>query len=192
MLPRAQNPPSLPRRLRARLADSRGFSLAEMLVASAMLIVVLGAVSTAVVAASRAHPKITEPSLRIQEARGTLEGITRELRQTYRVVSTASNAITVLTYKINTAAGTTNQVKVRYSCAAGTCSRQEAAVEDSFTGTPRKVIDGISSSDVFSYAPDTLEPESVFVTLKFGVDTQAADVVLRDGVSLRNAINFAD
>jgi hypothetical protein len=78
---------------------------------------------------------------------------------------------------------------VTYTCAATYCTRIEA-VPGVYTGTARRVFEGIDSSNVFSYAPSATEPTFIKVTLHLPNPDGAAGggTTVSDGASLRNAV----
>ena len=68
------------RRLPSRGRGEGGFTLVELLVASAMGVVVMGAVASLVISAVRDQPKISKQAQNISTARYVLERLTHELR----------------------------------------------------------------------------------------------------------------
>src|SRR4051794_13012138 len=70
---------SMRRRL-ARVRSEEGFTLLELLVASAMGVVVMSAVAMLMISAVRDQPKISKQAQNITTARWVLERMTREIR----------------------------------------------------------------------------------------------------------------
>jgi type II secretory pathway pseudopilin PulG len=188
-------------RLKKRLRTCRregGFTLIELLVASTMGVVVLGAVGSLVVSAMKDQPRISESAQDITTARWVLERLTREIRNGVRVDSATSSSVSFQTYVRHSTCGGTGALastspsikcEVTYTCAVTYCTRIEAA-PGVYTGTARRVFEGIDSSNVFSYAPSAIEPTFIKVTLHMPNPDGAAGggTTVSDGASLRNAV----
>lgn len=189
------------RALRERMAVNRGeagFTLVELLVASAMSIVVLGGVTAMVIGAMRSQPEISKRAQDVSTARWILERLTREIRNGVRVDVANSNQVSFQTYVRHTTCGGTTALpssspaikcEVTYTCTTTYCTRIEAAPEV-YTGTATTIFEGIDSSNVFSYVPDAEEPTYVKVTLHLPNPDGAAGggITVSDGASMRNAI----
>jgi hypothetical protein len=126
----------------------------------------------------------------IQQARVTVDRITRELRQGLDTPTTSPSQLAIITYvKAATcggAAGSSSIVcRVTYSCSGGVCTRRVSQPDGSAPGSAVQVAGGLTGSSVFSYLPDEDEPTYVGVSLAF--ETGGAPVTLDDGVALRNA-----
>lgn len=197
------------RRVISRAGEEDGMTLIELLVASAMSVVLVGAVGSMLIGSMRAQPGISERSQSISEARWVLERMTREIRNGIRVDQATSSSLSILTYVRRTTCGSgtapsssTPAIKcqVTYQCTTTSCTRVEAP-EGQYTGTPRTLFSGINSSDVFCYVPST-EPdpltcgtgvsaaESTYVGVRLRLpnpDGDATGLTVSDGVSLRNA-----
>ena len=185
--------------LHARLAGRRGeagITLVELLVASAMGVVLMGAVGSLVISAMRDQPRISEQAQTISTARWVLERITREIREGIKVDdATASNKVSFETYvRHMTCGGTTPlasslpsiKCEVTYTCTTTSCSRVEAA-PGVYTGTATPIFKGINSSNVFSYSPSAAAPTYIKVTLQMPNPSGPAALTVSDGASLRNA-----
>jgi type II secretory pathway pseudopilin PulG len=183
--------------LHARLAGRRGeagFTLIELLVASAMGIVVLGAVGSLVISAMRAQPQISKRAQNISSARWMLERLTREIREGIRVDNATAPEVSFETYVRHTCGGTTplastlpsEKCEVTYTCTTTACSRIEAAPKVR-TGTAIPIFKGINSSNVFSYSPSVAAPTYIKVTLRMPNPSGPAALTVSDGASLRNA-----
>lgn len=197
------------RRLRSRAGEEDGLTLVELLVASAMSVVLVGAVMSMLISAMRAQPDVSERAQDISSARWVLERMTREIRNGVRVDQVGASNFSLLTYVRRTECGggtpvspSTPAIKcqVTYQCTATSCTRMEAA-EGQYTGTPRTVFSGINSAQVFCYVPST-EPDPLTCgtavsnekTTYVGVRLQmpnpsenATALTVSDGASLRNA-----
>jgi type II secretory pathway pseudopilin PulG len=195
-------------RLKRRLRTCRregGFTLVELLVASTMGVVVLGAVGSLVVSAMKDQPRISESAQDISTARWVLERMTREIRNGVRVDIATPSSVSFQTYVRRstcggpgTLASTSPSIRceVTYNCTATYCTRIEAPPLV-YRGTATRVFEGIDSSDVFSYAPSateptepTPEPTFIKVTLHMPNPDGAAGggTTISDGASLRNAV----
>lgn len=201
-------------RPRARLAalardGERGLTLIELLVASAMSVVIVGAAGSMLVSAVRDQPGLSKRAQNVSSARWVLERMTREIRNGIDVNSATatSSKVSFETYVRRSACGGSAPsessapaipCQVTYTCTTTTCSRVEAApgVE---TGTARKLFEGIDSSQVFCYAPSAeVDPETcgpagaepptyIGVTLRIPNPDGAGNLTVSDGATLRNA-----
>ncbi len=189
------------RALRRRLGGFRGeagFTLVELLVASTMGVVVLGAVGSLLVSALRDQPGISQKAVNIQTERWVLERMTRELRDGIRVDpgKASGSSVSFLTYVRHAECGGTAMLpstspsikcEVTYTCSGSSCTRLEAA-PGVYTGTATTIFTGLSnSSSVFSYSPNTTSPTYVGVTLTIPNPSGSGGLTASDGVSLRNA-----
>ena len=197
--------------LHARLAGRRGeagFTLIELLVASAMGIVVLGAVGSLVISAMRAQPQISKRAQNISSARWMLERLTREIRDGAVVDSASSSSVSFQTYVRRISCGGEGtpperspaiKCEVTYACTTTSCTRTEAA-PGFYTGTPTTIVSGIDRSEVFCYVPSSnpdpticgLPPTSVGKATYIGVtlhipNPTGGGITVSDGASLRNA-----
>jgi len=198
------------RRAVARLAaDEKGLTLVEMLVASMMSVILMGAVVSMVLGAMRAQPDISERNQDVSSARYVLERMTREIRNGVRLDEVSASKVSFLTYVRRTACGggtplgsTSPAIKcqVTYQCTTTACTRTEAA-DGVMTGTARTIFKGISSSQVFCYVPSTaVDPltcgtaksksETTYVGIRLQMPNPkgtATALTVSDGASLRNA-----
>jgi prepilin-type N-terminal cleavage/methylation domain-containing protein len=197
------------RMLSRRLASEQaGFTLIELLVASAMGVVLLGAIGTMVVSAMRSQPKISKRAANVSDARWVTERLTREIRNGIVVDRSSATSVSFRTYVRRTACGGSGTLasgspaikcEVTYTCTTTSCSRLEAA-EGVYTGTFVTVFRGINSSNVFCYVPSTnadpltcgparagTPPTYVGITLRIPNPSGPAALTVSDGASLRNA-----
>lgn len=197
------------RRVLSRAGEEDGLTLVELLVASAMSVVIIGAVGSMLVSSMRAQPKITSQAQDISSSRWVMERMTREIRNGVRVDLVGPSSLSLVTYVRRTTCGgatasssTTPAIKcqVTYQCTTTSCTRIEAP-EGQLTGTARTVFSGINSSQVFCYVPST-EPDPLTCgpavskedTTYVGVRLQMPNpsggstaLTVSDGASLRNA-----
>lgn len=189
------------RALNSRLGGSRGetgITLVELLVASAMGVILMGAVASLVISAMRDQPKISQQAQTISTARWVMERLTREIRNGVRVDKATGSEVSFETYVRHTTCGGTTPLEttaapikceVTYTCTTTSCSRLEAAPGVFYTGTATPIFEGINSSNVFSYSPGEVPPAEIKyikVTLQMPSPSGPA-LTVSDGASLRNA-----
>ncbi len=191
-----------------RASDEDGLTLVELLVASAMSVVLLAAIGSMVVSTMRTQPQLSKKAQNVSSARYALERMTREVRNGVRIDQATPSTVSFLTYVRRTSCGSgvvtsaaTPAIKceVTYQCTTTSCTRRESP-DGLFTGTPQTLFSGINSSSVFCFVPskaaDPLtcgEAASVAGTTYIGVRLQIANptgpshLTVSDGASLRNA-----
>lgn len=197
------------RRLRRQGGSGEaGMTLIELLVASAMSIVLLGAIGSMVVSAMRTQPDISKSAQNVSSGRWALERLTREIRNGIRVDQATASKLSFLTYvRHATCGGTTllssnaasKKCEVTYQCSTTACTRTEAA-EGVYTGTARTLFTGINSSSVFCYVPSAetdpltcgtakVASEVTYVGVRLQVPgpNGSGSLTISDGASLRNA-----
>jgi type II secretory pathway pseudopilin PulG len=169
--------------------EERGMTLIELLIAASLGLVVIGGALAIFVGAVRSEPRAGSKVAAIQQARVTVDRITRELRQGLETPTASSSKLAIVTYvKAVTcggaAASTSIPCRVTYECSAGACTRVVAQPNGSAPGPSVQVASGLSSTNVFSYLPTAADPSYVGVSLAFSAEGQP--VILSDGVALRN------
>jgi hypothetical protein len=197
------------RALGRRLASEQsGLTLVELLVASAMGVILLGGVGTMLVSAMRTQPKVSKRAANVSDARWVTERLTREIRNGIAVDVMTPTSVSFRTYVRRTACGGSGTLpsgtpaircEVTYTCTTTSCTRLEAA-EGVYTGTPVTLFRGISSSDVFCYVPSTntdpltcgparsgTSPTYIGITLRIPNPSGPSALTVSDGASLRNA-----
>jgi Tfp pilus assembly protein PilW len=181
------------------LKSERGISIVELLVFMMMLLFVLVAATTLLIVVVKSQPRISDRSFAIQDGRVLQERFARELRQSSLVEQTpapTSSSITFDTYMRRNQCGGAVETdptkpaiacKVTYTCTAGACDRTEAPLPGQpGTTTTQRLVSGLSSSAVFGYAPDSMNPDYVSMRLVFPAEGGDDAVTLDDGVDLRN------
>lgn len=188
--------------------DESGLTLVELLVASTMSVILVGAAGSMVISSVRTQPEVSKRAQNVSSARWVLERLTREIRNGVRVDVATASKVSLLTYVRSTACGSgtlpasgTPAIKceVTYECTTAYCSRIEAK-EGTYTGTARKIFSGINSSSVFCFVPSTASDSLscgtaastkgttyVGVSLRIPNPTGPSDLTVSDGASLRNA-----
>lgn len=172
--------------------EERGLTLIELLIASSIGLMVVGAALAMFMGGVRSEPKTAAKVAAIQEARVTLDRITRELRQGLSVASASPDELEVVTYVKATScngspASTSIPCKVTYSCGGDACTRTVAEADGSVQGTPTQVVDGLVSPNVFEVEAAEPDADPSYVGIDFVLLSGDDDPVsLGDGVALRN------
>lgn len=186
------------RALHARFGEQggeAGLTLVELLIASAMGVVLLGAVGSMLISAMRSQPELTKRADNISTARWVLERMTREIRDGVRVDNATSSSVSFQTYVRHATCGGTEALpstspsikcEVTYNCTTTSCSRVEAA-PGVFTGTETTIFTGINSNNVFSYSPSATQATYIGINLRIPNPQGSSALTVSDGASLRNA-----
>lgn len=169
--------------------SERGFTLIELLVAATMGLVVLGGAVTVFIGAIHSEPRVSSKVTAIQQGRVAVERITREVRQGVEATGTTSQLSLIAYVKESPCGGApasqSKACQVTYTCAAGECLRTVKEPDGSTVGPSSQFVSGLSSNNVFSYAP---EGESEYVGVSFSFSTQeGGPVVVAGGATLRNS-----
>jgi type II secretory pathway pseudopilin PulG len=181
-------------RLRAIRGDG-GYTLVELLVASAMGVVVMGAAVSLLISGVRDQPRISGQSQNITTARFVLERMTHELRNGVSVKKATASEVSFEGYVRHSTCGGSGvltseapaiKCEITYTCTTTSCSRSESS-PGTFGGTPQKIFSGINSSEVFTYAPSAAEATYVKATLRLPNPSGTGALTVSDGASLRNA-----
>lgn len=185
--------------LRGRLAGrdpEAGLTLVELLVASAMSVILVGAACTMLISAVRQQPKLSKKSQEITTARYVLERMTREIRNGVVVYSATGSSVEFKTrVRRKTCGGSAQEsssvaaieCRVTYSCTTTACTRTETAPEvTGANGTPVPVIGNLDSSSVFNYEPSPPStPTYVGITLHIENPEGKGELTVTDGAGLR-------
>jgi type II secretory pathway pseudopilin PulG len=181
--------------LRERLAavrrDERAMTLVELLIATMIALVVVGAALSMMTIAARSSPRVTERSAQIQQGRTLIERLTRELRQGESILGATASGFDVLTYVHSATCGgppgsAAILCRVTYACGAATCTRTERNADGTGTAAPEQVVAGITGPNVFAFEPDAGDPSYVGVQLVYPAADGGEAITLDDGVTLRN------
>jgi hypothetical protein len=176
-------------RIDSRHRREEGFLLVEVMVASLMGLMVVGAAVALFTSGVRSQSGITDHASGIEQARVTVERMVRELRQGYAVPGAGANQLVILTYVPSATCGgahatTAIACRVTYNCTGTTCTRVESNTDGSSPGLAQQVVTGLSSPNIFSYAPSASAPTYVGVTLTLTPSPGQAPVSLDDGAAL--------
>ncbi len=176
---------------RARAQGDAGFTLPELLIATASFLVLMVAAMTVMVTSLRSEPRASERNAEIQQARVLMDRITRELRQGATVLIATVGHLELITYVSSETCGgvataTARSCRVTYDCAEGTCTRVESDSDGTTAGAATVETSGLSADPVFSYLPSAASARYVGVTFEFPARDGDDSITLTDGVTLRN------
>jgi type II secretory pathway pseudopilin PulG len=172
-----------------------GMTLPELLIVMVLGILVFSIGLMMLNFAVRTEPRLSERAASVQQGRALMERLTRELRQGATVRVATPSLLVFSTYVKQASCGgasstTAIQCQVEYLCMDGACSRTERNTNGTGGGEPVELVDGLMSSDVFSYVPSPTSPEYVNVRLVYPATDEQGEtedaVTLEDGVNLRN------
>jgi hypothetical protein len=187
------------RRLRSRLAGGdreAGLTLVELLVATAMSVILVGAACTMLISAVQQQPKLSKKSQEITTARYVLERMTREIRNGVVVYTATGSTVEFKTrVRHKTCGGSAQEsastpaieCRVTYSCTTTACTRTETAPEVAgASGTPIPLVGNLDSSSVFNYEPSPPStPTYVGITLHIENPEGKGELTVTDGAGLR-------
>jgi hypothetical protein len=185
--------------LRGRLVGTdreAGLTLVELLVASAMSVIIVGAACMMLISAVRSQPKLSKKSQEISTARYVLERMTRELRNGIVVYSGATGSKVEFKTRvrhstcggavIESPATPAIECRVTYSCTSTACTRTETSPEvPGSSGTPIPLVDNLDSDKVFNYEPSVEAPSYVGITLHIENPEGEGELTITDGAGLR-------
>jgi prepilin-type N-terminal cleavage/methylation domain-containing protein len=182
-------------RLRARLVrEERGFTLVEVLVAAALSVVVFMATLAFVNASRSASEKNANRSDSVLEARDGLERLIREARTALPVGGATPSPVVTANSLVfqRVAPGASSdqtfaaQAKqwIRWACSGTRCSRTSSTTYPPPSSGGSALITGLSSTNVFALVGTNMLEVTLNVSVAGG--NSPADVVLKDGVSMRN------
>lgn len=171
-------------------------SLPEVLLALVIFTVVMGAILSLLETTAAQAPKDEERALALREAQAGLHRMTRELRQSYKVLDADAKSMYVLIARTEPP-----DKHVKYDCdiphptntSYRRCVRWEALVgqELPLSQPGETVIDRGLSEVLFTYSPDALNPTYVKVHIEVPQAGERSDGYgmsfdLQDGFYLRN------
>jgi len=188
-------------------SDEHGFTLVELLVASAMSLVIVGAALSMLIVSVRDQPKVTSRADQAGRASTVSEQMVTELRQGVKVESVEASKVVFVTYVHSPActsaqnpASPARQCRVTFSCATtGTCTRSVLNADGSGTARVSTLVTGISNpTEVFCYMPSSETGKCgtaksaagttfVGIKLQFSNTEKRTTTTLENGATLRNA-----
>jgi type II secretory pathway pseudopilin PulG len=189
-------------RVFARLQSEEGVTLAELLIAMMLGLIVLAAAVFVFTAGIHVQPRISQRAVQIQQARTMSERITRELRQGSNASVTGTGSqLMILTYvpastpcsTPSTPGSTVARCRVFYQCTpsvTSSCTRTACPPTMLAVGTgcgpPTTVVSGLSTNQVFSFSPQAPGQAYVGVRLQYPAGNGDDAITIQDGVALRN------
>lgn len=144
------------------LGDEKGMTLIEMLVATLMSVIIVGAACAMLISAVREQPALSRKAQNVTTARYQLERIVREIRNGVQLETTSPAELTMVTRIRRVSCGGAIQTdpkadpvecKVTYRCSGKSCTRAEATLAGAVVGTPTVALSGIGSTSVFCFVP---------------------------------------
>jgi Tfp pilus assembly protein PilW len=188
------------------VSSEGGWTLVEMLVATVLGLIVIGAGVTVFTASIGNQPRIDQRAAQIQQARTMSERLTRELRQGSNASSADPAHLMILTYTPHTqgtscgsTAGVGTSVEIRcrifYACStAGSCTRTECSQAvltppvgpTTGCGPATTVVTGLMTNSVFTFSPRIPGQAYVAVHLAYAAENGNDAITIDDGVALRN------
>lgn len=199
------------RALRGRLAvhdGEAGMTLIEVLVATAMSIVLVAGASAMLISAVRQQPELSERAQNVTTARWQLDRMTHEIRNGVSVTTSEPDEVSFVARVRRTACGGTVstspttpaiQCQITYGCTTTSCTRTEREVGQTTGGTTTTIVTGIDSSSVFCFVPSVEEdptecgpasgasPTYVGIVLNVPNPSGPSALTVSDGASLRTA-----
>jgi type II secretory pathway component PulJ len=168
--------------VRRRLAEEDGFTMAEVLLAFSIGLLIVGWAAMMFTSALRSQPGLSARDDAIRQGRITMERLVRELRQGEALETSAGDSWSSQVLSFRTFVHSANCAdptracvrRVTYTCTAGTCTRVEADPNTGVQGSPVLMASDLASSAVFEYRSDP--------------STECADppAVTNEGVSIRD------
>ena len=185
------------RAAKQRIGADGGLTLPELLVATVLGLMVVGAAVTVFASGVQSQPKISDRNAadpagaddgRDADARAS-PGLERDHRPAAR--TSRSSPTCRAPPAARPRPGTPIRCKVFYSCSiAGTCTRTECP--PNFTavgagcGTTRTMVTGLADNNVFTFSPRVPGEAYVDVRLSFPATNGDDAITMEDGVALRN------
>jgi type II secretory pathway pseudopilin PulG len=181
------------------LSSAEGFTFVELLIATMLGLLVLGAAVTVFTASIGTQPLIDKRAAQIDQARSMSDRVTRELRQGSNASSTSPSQLMILTYVPRTSCGGSTvgpdiRCRVFYNCTAtgstSSCTRIECPpallAPGTGCGPTTTVLTGLTTNQVFTFSPQTPGQAYVGVRLEFPAENGDDAITIQDGVALRN------
>lgn len=179
--------------------DESGLTLVELLVASAMSVLIVAGATSMLISAVRQQPELSEKAQAISTARYVLERMTREIRNGIVVYDGTGSKVEFKTQVRREACGggveedpdvPAIECRVTYSCTTTSCSRTETApAVEGALGTPTTLVSGLVSSKVFNYEQESSEEDEtttyVGIALHIANPDGEGELTVTDGASLR-------
>lgn len=171
---------------RANPGAQDGFTLVELLVAAALMLVVAGGAMGMLTTLAHTEAGTAQRSDTVMQAQVSVERLTRELHQAAAFNFLTSQIVDVNTW-VRSGGGSATLVRIRYDCSENIrCRRYEGPVGGALPTTYTTFAQGLRNIDVFTPQPDFLNPTSVDVRMSITASRSETPVVLTDGTDLVN------
>jgi prepilin-type N-terminal cleavage/methylation domain-containing protein len=181
---------SIARRLRGRLLrDQRGMTLIEVLVAMPLALLLLFAAVDAMDLTAKNQNRTTKRTQAITQAKVGLDRMVREVREADSLKLLSSQVVEIVTPVRPTSGPSSyagNLRLVRFDCSGGKCTRYEGPKAGPVGTTGKVLVADVANPDVFTPAPDIVNPTFLGLKLRISVKGQSNPINVTDGVNLRN------
>jgi prepilin-type N-terminal cleavage/methylation domain-containing protein len=166
-----------------------GFTMIELLVATAMMVIICGAAVTMLISVMKTQPRDSERADQIGTARNAIEKLTADIRQGEKATLSGTSGVTLTTYCDGSAG--TSKCQVTYACGTepGVTPTRYACTRKVDNEPARPDLTGLASSEVFS-GDGRSEPRYVGVKVQLPTPGEESVTVLEDGAALHNASAF--
>jgi Tfp pilus assembly protein PilW len=180
---------------KSRFRSEEGLTMIELIIASAMMIVITGAAVSMLIGSLHRQKEVTQRADQVGQARVAVEKMVREIRQGVAGTVTTATA-TQLSFESyvdgqcgTTTVSTATKCKVTYTCASAKCSRTTGT-----SSTATTIAEGVTNATVFTYTKgasscSNLTGETttfIEVTLAFKTADGRGSTSLQDGAGLRS------
>lgn len=164
--------------------DEGGFSLVELVVAGALLLLIGAATLTVLESGVRTHRGQRVRATTLEDQRTAMERMTKEIRQALSVEAASTRSELRMRTLVDGA-----EHDVTYDVVSGVLRRAQDG------GTPVPLVSGVASAEIFCFdppecllsSPASSTPNLVRISLSVRPDTQGAPAVpLETDVHLRN------
>ena len=197
------------RRRRSLVRDQSGMTLIEMLVATMMSVIIVGASCSMLISAVRDQPALSKKAQNVTTARYQLERMVRELRNgvSLEVMTPAEVRLVARVRRVacggakqTSASAEPVQCRITYSCSGKACTRKEATLAGVTVGSATVAASGLGDTDVFCFVPSSnvdptecgppsgeATPTYVGVNLEVPNPEGPGLLTISDGATLRTA-----
>ena len=189
--------------------DQSGMTLIEMLVASLMSVIIVGASCAMLISAVRDQPALSKKAQNVTTARYQLERMVREIRNGVKLETTTPAQVTLVARVRRVACGGAVQTsssaepvqcRITYSCSGKACTRSEATLEGAPVGISTVAASGLGDTEVFCFVPSAeadptecgppkaeTSPTYVGVNLEVPNPEGPGLLTISDGATMRSA-----
>jgi hypothetical protein len=192
--------------------DESGLTLVEMMVATMMSVIIVGAACAMLISAVRDQPGLSRKAQNVTTARYQLERVVRELRNGVKLETTTPSELAMVTRVHRVSCGGAVQrnpsaepvqCRVVYRCSGTSCTRTEATLTGTPVGSAIVALSGLGSTSVFCFVPSREEDpsqcgepqqgEGASIPTYVGVDLEVLNpegpglLTISDGATLRSS-----